>query len=333
MTSLGLRYQIGHVLNNFCHSFDYFMSIKLIISSYCFALTLSLPTFWQFCSLSATFISPLPVKPGGTIGFLAVCPSVCPSVSQSVRQSSRCPSTRFSELFSVVLWDIDLKFGLWICLHIIQIKFDFGRVWFTLTWVIALCLNFVIQTFLCHLSTYWVEISYMNLSWHNTGQVRLGSCLTYFYMSYCPLLKFRFPDFSLSSFDILSWNVIYGFVLTYYRSSFNFVVFDLLLIELLPCANIKFSDLFSSCLVILTWHFGIWICLDIIQIKFDFYCVWPDYAPDIFFCLNLVFRTFLCRLARYRHQIWGMNLYWHNTDVSFHIFYLELCLFEICWGR
>ena len=52
--------------------------------------------------------------------------SVCPSVCLSVSQSTRCPSTQFSELFSVVLWDIDLKFGIWICLHIIQIKFDFG---------------------------------------------------------------------------------------------------------------------------------------------------------------------------------------------------------------
>ena len=165
------------------------------------------------------------MKPGGDYRFprrlsfcpsvrLSVRPSICLSVCPSVSQSTRCPSTRFSDIFSVVLWDIDLKFGIWICLDIIQIKFDYGCVWSTFTWVIALCWNFVFWTFLCHLSTYWVEISYMNLSWHNTGQVRLWSRLTYFYMSYCPLLKFRFPDFSLSSFDILTWNLIYGFFLT-----------------------------------------------------------------------------------------------------------------------
>ena len=74
---------------------------------------------------------------GGAIGFLAVCHSVrpsvclsfCPSVSQSTRcPSTPCPSTLFSELFSVNLRDIDLKFGIWICLDITQIKFDFGRV-------------------------------------------------------------------------------------------------------------------------------------------------------------------------------------------------------------
>ena len=46
--------------------------------------------------------------------------------------------------------------------------------------------------------------------------------------------------------------------------------------------------------------------------KFDFYCVWLDCTPEIFFCLN--FRTFLCHLARYWHQIWGIDLYWHNTE-------------------
>ena len=116
-----------------------------------------------------------------------------------------------------------------------------------------------------------------------------------------------------------------SFVLTV-RSSFNFVVFDLLLIELLPFAKISFSGLsFPVLIVILTWHFGRWICLDIMQIKFDFYCVWPDCTPDIFFCLNLFFRFFLCRLARYWHQIWGMNLYWRNTG-NFHFCILSCIL-------
>ena len=117
------------------------------------------------------------------------------------------------------------SFNIWICLDIIQVTFDFGCVWPTFTWVIALCKNFVFQIFLCHLLTYWLEISYIDLSWHNTGQVLILSCLTYFELSYCPLQKFSF---------------------------------------------------LFSCFGILTWLFGIWICLDIIQIKFDSYCVWPD---------------------------------------------------------
>ena len=119
-----------------------------------------------------------------------------------------------SEIFSAVLWDIDLKFGIWFFLDMTQIKFGFCPVPPIFTGVIALCKNFVFQTFLSFLLWYWPEICNMNLSWHDTDQVRLLSRLTYFYMSYCPLLKFLFPDFSLSSFDIFTWDFRNEAVLT-----------------------------------------------------------------------------------------------------------------------
>ena len=136
------------------------------------------------------FISPLPVKPGGTIGFLAVCHSVRPSVHLSVSPS-------VSPL----------------------------------------------------------------------GVRPLG-----------------FPNFSQSSFKILTWNLVHGFVLTYYRSSLTLVAFDLLLHELLPFAKISFSGLFF----VIFWHielkFHIWICLYIIQVKFDFGRVWPTFTWVIALC-------------------------------------------------
>ena len=58
------------------------------------------------------------------------------------------------------------------------------------------------------------------------------------YRSYCPLLKFTFPEFSLQSFEKLTWLLVYEFVMTLYRSSSRFVMFDLLLQELLPFAKI-----------------------------------------------------------------------------------------------
>ena len=93
-------------------------------------------------------------------------------------------------------------------------------------------------------------------------------------------------------------------------------MFDVLLIELpqyCPLQKYRFPDiLLLTCDIDLT--FVIWICLDSIQIKFDFYCVWPNCTADIFFCLNFVYHTFICRLGRYGHQIWGLNLNWHNTE-------------------
>ena len=72
----------------------------------------------------------------------------------------------------------------------------------------------VFRTFLCRLLRYWLEIWYMNLSWHHTDQVLVLLRLTYFYRSYCPLLKFSFPDFSLPSFEILTCILVYEFVMT-----------------------------------------------------------------------------------------------------------------------
>ena len=152
-------------------------------------------------------ISPLPVKTGeGTLDYLAVCQSVCLSVCPSVRQS-----------------------------------------------VHSVSVHSVFRTVLSRPLRYWLEIWYMDLSWHNTDQVRLWLRLTYFYMTYCPLLKLvptdenrggdyrfprrlsvclsvclsvspsvsplgvrplGFPNCSQSSFAILAWNLVYGFVLT-----------------------------------------------------------------------------------------------------------------------
>ena len=60
----------------------------------------------------------------------------------------------------------------------------------------------------------------MNLSWNNIDQVPVSAGLTYFYRSYCPLLKLSFPDFSLSSFEIMTCNLVYEFVLNISSSLF-----------------------------------------------------------------------------------------------------------------
>ena len=78
----------------------------------------------------------------------------------------------------------------------------------------SVCHTSVFRTFLCRLLRYWLEIWYMKLSWHYTDQVRVWSRSTDFYRSYCPLLKSSSPDFSLSSFEISTWNLVYEFVMT-----------------------------------------------------------------------------------------------------------------------
>ena len=61
-------------------------------------------------------------------------------------------------------------------------------------------------------------------------------------MSYCPLLKFTFPNFSRLSFDILTSNLVYEFVFTLYRSSSTFVALYILSLELLPFVKFSFPN-------------------------------------------------------------------------------------------
>ena len=138
----------------------------------------------------------------------------------------------------------------------------------------------------------------MTLSWHDTDQVWLLLHLTYFYMTYCPLLKVCFLGISLSSFQTLIWNVINTNLswrcldvlpsqvrllsrLTYFQLSYC------------PLQKIEFSGLFSLVFCDIDLKFGLLICLDVIQIKFEFGHVWSNCTPIISFSYNLVFRTFL----------------------------------------
>ena len=175
----------------------------------------------QYESTSSFLISPLPVKPGGgTLGFLTVCQSVCPSVCPSLCPSV-CPSLCPSVCPSV---------------HSVSV-------------------HSVFRIFLSCPFRYWLEIWYTTLSWHDTDQVRLLSWLTYFYLSYCPLQKITFRNFSLPSFVILTWNLLYEFVLTWYRSSWLLSRLTYFYMSYCPLLKVCFPDFSSLYFEILTWNF------------------------------------------------------------------------------
>ena len=125
------------------------------------------------------------MKPGwGTIGFLTVRPSVHPL---DVRPLG-FPNFSHSS-FEILTWNLvhDFVFSLWYMITVQLLS--------RLTYFYLSCCplpKFSFWTFLSRLLWFWLEIWYMNLSWHNTDQVWLLSRLTYFYMSYYPLLEFRF---------------------------------------------------------------------------------------------------------------------------------------------
>ena len=85
----------------------------------------------------------------------------------------------------------------------------------------------VFRIFLLNALTYWAEILHLTLFYCTTNQVRVSSISVNFCRSFFSLLELRileihsFPHFSLTRFDILSWNFAYAFVLLYYRSSLS----------------------------------------------------------------------------------------------------------------
>ena len=101
------------------------------------------------------------------------------------------PSVRpFSALFSYMLWHNELKFCTWLCFNVLQIKFE--------------CRHFA--------------SIFEGVMPSDSPSVRPSDS-----PSGSP--SARFPHFSHTCFDILSWNFAHDFVLLYYRSSSSVVNF------------------------------------------------------------------------------------------------------------
>ena len=152
-------------------------------------------------------------------------------------------------------WHIELKFCIWLCFTVLQIKFE--------------CRQFPS-----------IFVGVMPLL-------------------ECRILKIHsFPHFSLTRFDLLSWNFAFHFVLLYYRSSLSVVNLRQFLYARLQTGRIMvwwcpsgspsvrlsvrptlrpsgspsvrpFSALFSYILWHIELKFCTWLCFDVLQIKFD----------------------------------------------------------------
>ena len=169
---------------------------------------------------------------------------VRPSGSPSVRPS------QFSALFSYMLWHIDLKFCVSLYFYARKIKFECHQ-FPSLFAGVMLLFNFKLLQ-ICsfpHFSPTCFDILSSNfvydfvLMYHRASlsfvillQFLLELCL-FVNLEY---LKYSFPHFSLTGFDILSWNFAYDFVLLYYRSSSSVVNLRQFLLELCPFWNVEY---------------------------------------------------------------------------------------------
>ena len=146
-----------------------------------------------------------------------------------------------------MLWHIELKFYIWLCLTLLQIKFEcrqFASIFVgvmplsgltgntqlytcidKLSWNLKFHVGFFNAFLLC-----FRKVLYKNspLQCSRRAYYAPFTVLRYICLSYA-LLELRileihsFLHFSLTSFDILSWNFSYDFVLLYYRSSLSVI--------------------------------------------------------------------------------------------------------------
>ena len=124
-----------------------------------------------------------------------------------------------------------------------------------------------------------------------------------------------FWTFLYSFFEILNWNSVYEFVLTWYRSSSTFDKFDILLLELLPLTKILFKIYGLSLPWLEIWHEFVltWYRTSLTLVACDLFL--HTLLP--FARIYLVFRTFLCHFSRY----------WSSTFVASDQLLIELLPF------
>ena len=104
----------------------------------------------------------------------------------------------------------------------------------------------VFRTLFLHALTYWAEILHLTFT---VLEIKF-ECRQFpsIFVGVMPLLEVgtlntgihNFPQFSLTCFDISSWNFAYDFLLLYYRSSSNVVNFRQFLLELCPFWNLEY---------------------------------------------------------------------------------------------
>ena len=129
----------------------------------------------------------------------------------------------------------------------------------------------------------------------------------------------RFPHFSPTCFDILSWNFAHNFVLMYFRSSLSVITLCQFLKELWLFVNLEyrkysFPHFSSTCFDILSWHFAHDVVLMYYRSSLSAITL-RQFLKEL--CLfwnleyrkNTVFRTFLLPALTYWAEILHMTLF------------------------
>ena len=156
---------------------------------------------------------------------------------------------QFSALFSYMLWHIELKFCTWLCYTVLPIKYECCQFASIFVGVMPLLELRILQI---HSFPNFSPTCFDILSWNFAYDFvllyyRSSSSVVNFRQVLCELCPFcnileihSFPHFSLTCFDMFSWNFAHDFVILYYRSSLSVVNLHQFLLELCPFWNLEY---------------------------------------------------------------------------------------------
>ena len=149
-----------------------------------------------------------------------------------------------------MLWHIKLKFCIWLCFTVLQIKFECRQFASIFEGLMPLLEHRILEI---HSFPHFSPTCFDILSWNFTYDfISLYyrsslsvTTLRQFSKELCLFLnleyrKYSFQQFSPTCFDILSWNFIDDFVLMYYRSNSCVVNLRQFLWELCPFWNSEY---------------------------------------------------------------------------------------------
>ena len=130
---------------------------------------------------------------------------------------------QFSALFSYMLWHIELKFCIWLCFTVLQIKFEcrqFATIFVGVMPLLELKLLEIQFSALFSYMLWHIELKFCIWLFFTVLQIKF-ECRQFasIFVGVTPLLELRilkiysFPHFSLICLDLLSRNFAHGFVL------------------------------------------------------------------------------------------------------------------------
>ena len=168
---------------------------------------------------------------------------------------------QFSAIFSYMLWHMELKFCLWLCFTVLQIKFECHQFASIFVGVMPLLEIRILEIHrFPHFSLPFFDIlswNYIHDFFSTVLQIKL-ECRQFasIFVEVMPLLGLRileihsFPHFSLTCFDILSWIFSYDFV----WCTIDQVQVSSLCVRLALHSSIHFLHFPPSCIDKFSWN-------------------------------------------------------------------------------